>query len=65
MGAVCSIINKDFVFVPERDIDNTRTVMTRDGQVRVYSRSRRGTQSRPPATNDPSWNVSATTVPSP
>tara|TARA_B100001758_G_C18364270_1_gene587563 strand:+ start:773 stop:1015 length:243 start_codon:yes stop_codon:yes gene_type:complete len=47
MGAVCSIINRDFVFVPERDIDNTRTVMTKDGQVRVYSRSRRGTRSQP------------------
>lgn len=46
MGSACSLATKEFAFVPENDVEYTRTVMNRDGEVRVYARSRRGSKPR-------------------
>jgi len=40
MGSSYSICNSHLVFGPEDQYNNTRTVVTNDGQVRVYQRSR-------------------------
>ena len=41
MGGICSSCKSETVFYPVKEKDKTTTVLTTDGSIRVYSRSRR------------------------
>ena len=44
MGAICTSCKSETVFYPMLDTEKTTTILTTDGSIRVYGRSRRNTQ---------------------
>ena len=44
MGSGCSSCKSETVFYPELDTEKTRTILTTDGTIRVYCRSKRNTK---------------------
>ena len=44
MGSLCSTCKSETVFYPELDTEKTTTIITTDGTIRTYCRSRRNSQ---------------------
>tara|TARA_B100001250_G_scaffold143899_1_gene123178 strand:- start:295 stop:504 length:210 start_codon:yes stop_codon:yes gene_type:complete len=56
MGSSYSICNSHLVFGPEHEEGNTKTVVTNDGRVRVYQKSRKN------SVNEKNLNISRNAI---